>query len=294
MEIKKIDIENESYPAALRDLHNPPMELFINGEILPCDINAVAIVGTRWATHYGLAQSERISYELASIGITIISGMARGIDTAAHRGALKARGRTISVLGSGHNHIYPRENKKLYEAIAKSGAVISEFPSDVPPLKPNFPRRNRLISGMSRGVLVVEAPKRSGALITANFALEQGKEVFAVPGNINSVTSSGTNGLIKEGAKLVEGVDDILQELVGVIDIHSAGKIPDESGPDGALLPALSGEKVIFGVLSDEPKSIDEISRITNLPVAKISEILIRLELKKMIKMLPGDNFVRV
>ena len=289
MDIRKITKTGREYPDGLKHIFGPPAELFVSGQILPSDNNAIAIVGTRRATYYGLQQCERISYDLASRGITVISGMARGIDTAAHRGALAAGGRTIAVLGSGHNHIYPPENKKLYHEIIKNGAVVSEFLPDTPPFKQNFPRRNRIISGMAKGVVVVEAPARSGALITADFALEQGREVFAMPGNINSAKSNGTNRLIKEGAKLVEGAQDILDELKFVINVEEAGRVPSETGI------ALGGEeKTIFSILNDKPKSVDEISRTANFPVYKISETLLRLELKKLVRALPGNNFVRV
>jgi len=213
VEIRKINKTNSEYPVLLKEIFNPPKGLFIKGSIIPKDAGAIAIVGTRTPTAYGIKQCEKISHELAKRGITIISGMARGIDSVAHRSAIKAGGRTIAVLGSGLNRIYPPENKKLYEDISKNGAVISEFASDTPPMPYNFPRRNRIISGMAIGVVVVEAAVRSGSLITANFALEQGRDVFAMPGNINSSRSNGTNALIKDGAKLVEDVSDILDEF---------------------------------------------------------------------------------
>ena len=226
MNVRRIEINDKEYPGNLKNIYNPPASLFIKGNILTCDENSIAIVGTREATSYGMEQCEKISYELAKRDITIVSGMARGIDTAAHKGALKAGGRTVAVMGSGHNHIYPPENKSLYDEIVRRGAVISEFSNDTKPLRENFPKRNRIISGLSKGVLVIEAPTRSGALITTNFAVEQGREVFAMPGNINSVNSSGTNKLIKEGAKLVESVWDILEELERIISFK---KIDDES-----------------------------------------------------------------
>lgn len=288
--MKKIKKSSKVYPDNLKNIYNPPEKLFVDGEILPSDNNAIAIVGTRRASYYGMEQCEKLSYDLAIRGITIISGMARGIDSAAHRGALKAKGRTIAVLGSGHNHIYPPENKKLYGEIVKNGAVVSEYEPDIPPFRTNFPRRNRIISGMSKGVVIIEAPRKSGALITADFALEQGRDVFALPGNISSVRSSGTNALIKEGAKLVEGISDILEELKNVIDIKEIDSADSKPG----LEKCSSDEKMIFGILSDKSKSIDEISSIANLPVYKISEALLKLELKRLIKGLPGENFVRV
>ena len=288
--LKKIKKSSKVYPDNLKNIYNPPEKLFVDGEILPSDNNAIAIVGTRRASYYGMEQCEKLSYDLAIRGITIISGMARGIDSAAHRGALKAKGRTIAVLGSGHNHIYPPENKKLYGEIVKNGAVVSEYEPDIPPFRTNFPKRNRIISGMSKGVVIIEAPRKSGALITADFALEQGRDVFALPGNISSARSSGTNALIKEGAKLVEGISDILEELKNVIDIKEIDSADSKPG----LEKCSSDEKMIFSILSDKSKSIDEISSIANLPVYKISEALLKLELKRLIKGLPGENFVRV
>lgn len=294
MEIRKIGISDREYPALLKTIHRAPSELFVNGEILPVDANAIAIVGARRSTLYGLEQCARLSYELALKGITIVSGMARGIDTAAHKGALKAGGRTIAVLGSGHGHIYPRENTKLYAEIAKNGAVISEFPHETPPMPFNFPARNRIISGLSKGVLVVEAARKSGALITANFALQEGREVFAMPGNISSSRSAGTNALIKEGAKLTESADDILEELEGVLDIKiGRGKSTEPRAKDPAATLSAE-ERAVFGVLTDTPKPIDEISGVSRIPVSKISRILIDLELKRLAKMLPGENFIKV
>jgi len=293
---RKIEKESGEYPEILRHIYNAPGALFVEGKILASDSNAVAIVGTRHATDYGLRQCEKLSFDLAVRGITVVSGMALGIDTAAHRGAIEAGGRTIAVLGSGHNNIYPPENRKLYGEIVKNGAVVSEYPPDTFPLKTNFPKRNRIISGMSRGVVVIEAPERSGALITANFALEQGREVFAMPGNISSAKSSGTNRLIKEGAKLVENVRDILEELKHVMDIdESDDNLPIQGFSKPGIVRSMSlREKKIFEVLGDKPKSIDEISKTAEIPVNKISEELLKLELKKLIKALPGENFIKV
>ncbi|MFH1381026.1 MAG: DNA-processing protein DprA, partial [Candidatus Omnitrophota bacterium] len=259
-EIRKIEKGTKEYPSGLMHIHNAPEELFVNGTILPQDVEAIAIVGTRRATEYGMKQAEKIAFELALMGITIVSGMAKGIDTAAHTGALKAGGRTIAILGSGHDNIYPKENMKLYERIVKSGAVVSELPRDIGPLRQNFPMRNRIISGMSKGVVVIEAPRKSGALITANFALEQGRTVFAMPGNIDSPESTGSNLLIKEGACLVENVSDIIDELKYIMDINSI-PLPTEEDiyqkPDHKLS---FDENKIYDILCKDPKSIDEIS----------------------------------
>ena len=211
--MKALHLQDKDYPLNLRYIYQPPATIYLEGNLIAQDNIAIAIVGSRRATDYGLNNAERIGFELASRGITVVSGLARGIDSAAHRGALKAGGRTIAVLGSGLDVIYPPENKKLAQDIAQGGAVISEFIPDTPPHRENFPRRNRIISGLSLGVVVVEAAKRSGALITENFALEQGREVFALPGKVDSFTSGGVHDLIKEGAKLIESIEDIIEEL---------------------------------------------------------------------------------
>ena len=202
----------EDYPKVLLEIPDPPPYLYVKGELRGSE-TAVAVVGSRRASTYGMLTTTRLATELAAHGVTVVSGMARGVDTAAHRGALSGGGRTIGVLGCGIDVVYPPENRKLFEEMAEKGALVSEFPLGTLPLAENFPRRNRIISGMSRGVLVVEAMENSGSLITAQFALDQGREVFAIPGNINTSSSRGANRLIKQGAKLVESVDDILEEL---------------------------------------------------------------------------------
>jgi len=292
--IKKISESDADYPEGLIHIHKAPKEIFLKGTILPQDREAIAIVGTRRATEYGLKQADKIAFELALLGITIVSGMAKGIDTAAHNGALRAGGRTIAVLGSGHNYIYPKENIELYHRITKNGAVVSEYSSDVEPCRENFPMRNRIISGMSKGVVVIEAPKRSGALITANYALEQGREVFAVPGNIGRVESTGTNSLIKQGASLVESVSDIIDELRYVMDLSGMTVSTEGVTFEKPKPPMSSDEKKVFEILRETPRSIDEISDTTEIPSNKVSQILLNLELKKIIKMLPGNNFARV
>ncbi len=299
--IRTISIGEAEYPENLKSIHSPPKTLYVNGSFIDGDRNSVAVVGSRRATPYGLEMAEKISYELAARGVTIVSGMARGIDSAAHRGALKANGRTIAVMGSGHNHIYPPENKDLYRRIAKSGAVVTEFENDAAPLPRNFPIRNRIISGLSLGVVVVEAARNSGALITADFALDQGREVFSVPGKISSATSGGTNELIKDGAKLIQTADDILEEL----RLH---EIKPLSGEDKNLRDIkisnktrayiynslTEDERKVYKTLSDEPLYIDEVIKDSGAGIGKISKILLSLEMKKLIKELPGKQFIRI
>jgi DNA processing protein len=211
--IRIIHLRDEKYPEALKNIYSPPRELFYKGDLLKEDSNCVAIVGSRKCSLYGLQMAEKIAFELASRGITVVSGMAKGVDQAAHRGALKAKGRTIAVMGSGFNHIYPSGSEALAQEILESGAVITEYTADTRPLRMNFPKRNRIISGLSKGVVVVEAAEKSGSLITVDFALNQGRDVFAVPGRVDSPVSRGTNLLIQNGAKAVMNVDDILNEL---------------------------------------------------------------------------------
>ncbi len=288
MKIIIITPKGPEYPLNLKDIYDPPAALYVNGTLLPQDEAAVAIVGTRRPTYYGLQASEKLSYELASRGITIVSGMARGIDTAAHKGALKAGGRTIAVLGSGHGNIYPSENKGLYKEIAQHGAVISEFPDDTPPDRRNFPRRNRIISGLSLGVVVVEAPKKSGALITADFALEQGRDVFAMPGKAGSVTSEGTHRLIREGAKLAENAYDIIEEIEGRL----AKFLKKETVPQYRNPLLTKEEENIFKFLTDEPKHIDTIKEESGLPVSIVTSSLVRLAVRRLAKELPGKRFM--
>ena len=300
MMIRKITIDDAEYPKNLRNIHTPPKQLYVNGALSERDEVAVAIVGSRRASLYGLETSERLGFELAARGVTVVSGMAIGIDSAAHKGALKAKGRTIAVMGSGHNVVYPPQNKKLYEEIAATGAVITEYEADDEPHAQHFPARNRIISGLSLGVVVVEAARNSGALITASFAAEQGRTVFAVPGKVSSSTSSGANELIKDGACLIQSVDDILQEL----SIKEVA--PVSGGERGGLDEKISrqtkayiynsltdDERKIYKNLSDEPAHIDEILEKSGMEQAKVSKVLLNLELKKLITQLPGKQFVR-
>lgn len=299
--IKKIAVNDAGYPEILKSIHDPPPQLYVNGSFKEEDRNAVAIVGSRRATRYGLEMAEKLAFEIAIRGITVVSGMARGIDSAAHRGALKAKGRTIAVMGSGHGHIYPPENKELYSRISGSGAVVTEFEDDEMPLSWHFPMRNRIISGLSLGLVIVEAARNSGALITADYALEQGREIFAVPGKISSVTSAGTHELIKDGAKLVQSADDILEELKLFKAEPAAGeklglineKISKKTR--AYIYNSLTDdERKVYKVLSDEPVYIDELVKGSKVKLDKALSVVLSLEMKKLIRELPGKQFVRV
>ncbi len=300
MVIRKITLDDAEYPKNLRNIHTPPKQLYVNGTLLESDEMAVAVVGSRRASIYGLETAEKLGFELAARGVTVVSGMAIGIDSAAHKGALKAKGRTIAVMGGGHNVIYPSQNKKLYEEIVKTGAVVTEYEDDMPPLPQQFPARNRIISGLSLGVVVVEAARNSGALITANFAAEQGRTVFAVPGKVSSATSSGTNELIKDGACLIQSVDDILEEL-SIKEIVPA-KGEGREAIDGRIAKQTKAyiynsltedERKIYKNLSDEPMYVDEVIEKAGIGQAKASKVLLDLELKKIIVQLPGKQFIK-
>lgn len=298
--IRKITIDDKEYPKNLRNIYDPPKALYVNGALSEQDEMAVAVVGSRRASIYGLEMSEKFGYELAARGITVVSGMAIGIDTAAHRGALKAKGRTIAVMGSGHNNLYPPQNKDLYGQIAGTGAVVTEYEDDTPPLPAYFPQRNRIISGLSLGVIVVEAARNSGALITANLAAEQGRTVFAIPGKVSSLTSAGTNDLIKDGARLVQSVDDIIEELsIKELKPVSGGDKDHIDSKISKMTKAYiynsltEDERKIYKVLSDEPLYVDDIMEKSGLDSAKSSKALLNLEIKKLIQQLPGKQFVR-
>ncbi len=287
-----ITMQDQLYPANLKAIYDPPHVLYVKGEMLPGDSLSVAVVGTRSASSYGKTVAEKLSNHLAARGVTVVSGMAYGIDTAAHKGALSANGRTIAVMGNGLDVVYPSRNARLFEEIVSSGAAISEFPMGTQPLRSNFPRRNRLISGLSLGTLVVEAPERSGALITADCALEQGREVFAVPGQILSEMSSGTHNLIKQGAKLVESVEDILEELPS----HALLPMEEEDleiEEKRVELQLSEEEYPVWEAVSVSPIHIDDISRQAGLPPYKVSAALVMLELKGLVQQLAGKMFTR-
>jgi len=284
-----LTVEDALYPENLKTIHYPPPILYYKGTIAETDKNSISIVGSRKATYYGKMVAEKLSKDLVLAELTVISGMARGIDTAAHKGALSVNGRTIAVLGCGVDHIYPPENRRLAQEIQESGAVISEFPFSTLPERQNFPRRNRIISGLSLGTVVVEAAEKSGALITADFALDQGREVFAIPGNINSPLSNGSHNLIKQGAKLVNNYQDILEEIHMAITQKTAEK--DMAVKDISLT---AEEKVIYEIITKEPTQIDEIIKASNISAGKVSEILLNLELKDLIKEIEGKRFIKI
>lgn len=286
LNLKIVTIESEEYPANLKNIPGAPIVFYVKGNLIPQDNIALAIVGSRRATLYGLTQAEEFAFGLAEQGFVIVSGLARGIDTYSHRGALKAGKRTIAVIGSGLNCIYPPENLKLADKIANQGAVISEFPLNTKPLPYNFPRRNRLISGLSLGVLVVEASRNSGALITADFALEQGREVFSIPGKVDSINSIGTNELIKQGAKLVTEVSDITEEF-------SFLSKPQEKRATEVIYSNNKEEDILYGFISSEALQLDELVSISGISIPDISNMLFKLIAKKLVKELPGKYYVR-
>ena len=293
-DINIITYQDELYPAKLMNIYDRPPFLYVRGNLNKDDTN-IAIVGSRLASTYGKYTTERISRELALKGLTIVSGMARGIDSVAHRGALTAHGRTIAVLGSGLDVIYPPENKKLYADIIQNGAVISEFPLGTPPRSANFPTRNRIISGMSYGVVIVEAGEKSGSLITARLALEQGREVFAVPGSIDAAGSRGTNKLIKQGAKLIENTDDILEEILPqfertiVLKPHSIANSEAIAAKSSEIFSAV--DQKIIDFISGSRVHIDDLISSTGLSSADILSALTTLELKGMVRQYPGKFF---
>lgn len=289
--------QSTDYPELLLQIYDPPLILYVWGEIRSSDRRALGVVGSRRATHYGLQATKKLSFQVAQAGVAIISGMARGIDTAAHEGALAAGGRTIAVIGSGLGKLYPPENQALAERIALSGAVISEFPIRYPPDRQSFPLRNRIISGMAEGILVVEAPARSGALITADQASEQGRNVYAVPGPIDRATSVGTNRLIQQGAKLVLTAEDILEDFGVPHTVSVHGEINEGTGDRSSSTPApdLTDEEAsVYGLLSSQEIGIEAIIEQTGLPAANVSTTLMRLEMRRLVKQLPGKNFVKL
>ena len=282
--IKAVCCIDGDYPESLKNIYDPPPVIFCKGDIRALNADAIAIVGARRCSLYGIQTAEKIAGDLAGKGITVVSGMARGIDSAAHRGALRAGGSTVAVMGSGFKHIYPPEAEKSIQEISAGGAVITEYTSNVTPHRSNFPRRNRIISALAKGVVVVEANSKSGALITVDFALEQGREVFAVPGRIDFNTSRGTNKLIQDGAKLITTVDDILEELnLEPAPVHHKKEHAEASSDE---------EAKVLGFLSDKgPAHIDGISSDTGIKLDLLSEVLLKLEMKGAVKALAGARY---
>ena len=284
---KVVTLKDGDYPTRLKDIYDPPALLYLRGELRIEDELAVAIVGSRKTSAYGREVTEKIGEDLARHGVTVVSGMARGIDSVAHKGALQGGGRTIAVLGCGVDVIYPPENRNLFYQIIERGAILSEFPMGSPPEGGHFPRRNRIISGLSIGVVIVQASAESGSLITAGYALEQGREVFAVPGNVGAEGSRGTNQLIKEGAKLVESSEDILEEILP--QWRREGATAQKGDP--AVLSLTEPEKTLYGLLGETPSHIDAIIRESRLDPGRVSSLLLNLELKGLISQWPGKCF---
>ncbi len=283
---------DKDYPELLKRIDDPPVVLFMKGALEDSDRYAVAIVGTRSPSSYGIMMAERFSEELSRLGITVVSGLARGIDTAAHTSAVKTGGRTIAVIGSGIDVIYPPENKKIVEQLVHRGAMLSEFPMGAKPDAVNFPRRNRIISGLSLGTLVIETDVNGGAMITAAMALDQNREVFAVPGAIDSKRSKGCHVLIKNGqAKLVESADDIVAELASKLKplLQKENKLPARPPVELTLF-----EQTIYHVLSEEPVHIDVITEKANVATSEALVQLLNLEFKGLVRQLPGKMFVKV
>ncbi|HOW42049.1 MAG TPA: DNA-processing protein DprA [Candidatus Omnitrophota bacterium] len=294
-----VSLDHPDYPHHLKHIPDPPLVIYVKGAFSCADACAIAIVGSRRPSLYGGEAAERFGRELSMRKVTVVSGMAKGIDTSAHNGALKAKGRTIAVMGSGFGQIYPPENRRLAERIAENGAVISEFPVGMQPLKQNFPCRNRIISGLSLGVLVVEAARNSGALITAQYALEQNRDVFALPGRIDSLTSCGPHDLIKQGAKLVTCAEDIIEEYASLESLSRSALAEADSrdtSPAGNAPPpeCLScAESVLYTIISQQPVTVDDLVEKSGRSVGEIAPALLGLQLRKMIVQLPGKRFAR-
>jgi len=285
---------DSEYPALLREIYDPPIVLYVKGTLTPADRNGISLVGSRLTTPYGTEIARKLAYQLAYTGVTVVSGGARGVDTAAHQGALSAKGRTLAVLGTGINFVFPPENAELFERIAGHGAVMTQFPFNRPADKQTFPIRNRIVAGLSQGTVVVEANLSSGALITANFATEYGRQVFAVPGRIDSPRSKGCHDLIKKGAKLCEGVEDILSEFEYLFPPSNRPPSPAESGTLPTLTLSDSEAQILKLLADDQQHTIDEVIRGVGLPANVVSVTLFSLELKRLVKQHPGKSFTRL
>ena len=285
-----VTLTDSNYPQLLRQIPDPPPFLYVSGRLDRSPVK-IAIVGSRNATGYGVTTTKALSTNLASLGVTVVSGMARGIDTAAHTGALAAGGKTIAVLGSGLEQIYPAANKPLFQRISEQGAVVSEFSLFTKPEGHNFPIRNRIISGMSLGTVVVEASKKSGSLITARLAAEQNREVFAVPGSIQSFKSIGTHTLIKQGAKLVENAQDIIEELTPMVQYDESSGNNQRNADEDKLALLAADELQVYEALGPYPVHIDDLARAIGLGPGRLSSILLKLELNDLVQQSPGNFF---
>ena len=280
------------YPPLLREIYDPPIVLYVRGQLSERDRGGVAMVGSRLASHYGIETARRLSYQLAYAGVTVVRGGARGVATAAHQGARPAKGRALAVRGNGLDYVFPPENAQLYERIAKQGAVITQFPFRRKADKQTFPIRNRIVSGMTLGTVVIEAGINSGALITANMAVDHGRQLFAVPGRIDSPQSKGCHDLIKQGAKLCEGAEDILSEFEYLFPPPNRPASPAASGVLSTVTLSDAEQNVLAALEADE-RGIDEIIRASGLPAATVSVTLFGLEMKRLVRQLPGKRFVR-
>jgi len=276
---------DSEYPQALKEIHDPPLALYVRGSLESRDRHSIAVVGTRRPTLYGKDIAARLSAQLVKCGFAVVSGMAEGIDTVAHDATLRASGRTLAVMGSGLDCMYPASNKELSCRIAERGAVITEFPFGRRPDKTTFPMRNRVVSGMTMGVLVIEAGERSGALITVNQALDQGRSAFAVPGRIDSNASKGTNKLIRDGARLVTGIDDILAEFEF---LFSEPGVKAQSESTGTRISLRPGEETLAGLLAEGARDVDSLIRLSDMGAAEVNATLIALEMKRVVRMMPG------
>lgn len=291
LDARILTFRDAAYPVALRQIRTPPMVLYVKGRTLPVHRDQVAVVGSRSPTPYGVKTAKSLSADLGRSGIGIVSGMARGIDTAAHWGALGTDGGTVAVLGTGIDRVYPRSNQKLFERIVETGAVVTEFPLGTPPEARNFPIRNRIISGLSQGVVVVEAAQRSGSLITASLALDQGRDVFAVPGSVRSFKSKGCHFLLKQGAALAESAQDVVETLGLRPGIPAP---PADAGENPAARATLTpDESRVMALLGDDPVHIDRIVRESHMAPPSVLGLLTKMELSGLIEQLPGKLFVR-
>ena len=297
--LQVLTLLSSGYPALLKTIYDPPPVLYCMGKTLRSDLPAIAVVGSRHSSEYGRISAKKIAFKLAQAGAAVVSGMARGIDSMAHWGALEVEnGYTIAVLGSGTDYIYPPENGKLYRTILEKGTIISEFTPGTRPLPGNFPARNRIISGLSHGILVVEAGLKSGAIITVDCALEQGRDVYALPGNVNSPFSQGTNKLLKEGAKMVTSVEDILEDLNMTVSLQgylNSKSNKNDSSQMSRQVPVLDlFESLVYNALHDGEKPFEDLIHITQIEPGQLNGVLTMMEIKGIIKQLPGKIFINL